>query len=462
MTMIPPLRRFSWDRLRGLLTSDGLKGRIVRGAAFTMGSFGTAQVLRLTSSLILTRLLFPEAFGLMALLQVVLTGLMLLSDTGLQVSVLRHPRGDDPDFLNTVWTVKVIRGVALWLISCALAWPMAAVYGEPIIAQLLPLLGLTLILKGINPTAIATADRHMRFGRVTLIQLSSQFITIATSILLAWIFGSVWVLVWGILAGAVSNQILARVFLPNSLNRFHWDGEIASELFGFGRWILLGTAASYAVNNADKMILGAFISLEDLGIYNIGLMLAMLAYKICGALKTKLLMPIYRMRPMQGNEANRRKTFAMRRLISGAGIAVMAVLAFVGIPLVDFLYDERYALAGPIVVLFCLSLIPQIITLGTGDLLLVSGDSWRAMHLTVARAVVQVPVLWFGVQWFGLAGAILAPAIAVIAVHPLRLHYARRYEGWDGVGEVGLLLLGVLPAGLACWLHREELAALFH
>ena len=339
---------------------------------------------------------------------------------------------------------------------------MAALYGEPIMSQLLPVLGLTLILKGINPTAIATADRHMRFGRVTVIRLTSQFITIAASILLAWLLESVWALVWGTLAGAVSNQIMARVFLPNSLNRFHWDGEIVRELFGFGKWILLGTAASYAVNNADKMILGAFISLEELGIYNIGLMLAMLAFKICGALKTKLLMPIYRMRPMQGNEANRRKTFAMRRLISGAGIAAMAVLAFVGIPLVDFLYDERYALAGPIVVLFCLSLIPQIITLGTGELLLVSGDSWRAMHLTVARAVVQVPVLWFGVQWFGLAGAILAPAIAVIAVHPLRLHYARHYEGWDGVGELALLLLGVLPAGLACWLHREELAALFH
>jgi O-antigen/teichoic acid export membrane protein len=426
-----------------------------------MGSFGGSQVMRLASNLVLTRLLFPEAFGIMALIQVVLTGLALLSDTGLRVSVVQNARGDDPDFLNTVWTVKVIRGIVLWLAACALAVPMARIYDEPLFAQLLPVVGLTAIARGFMPTAILTADRHMRFGRVTVINLTNQLLTILVSIGLAWLLNSVWALAFGVVFGAVSNLLMARLFLPNSRNQLHWDTNIMKGLFGFGKWILLGTVASYVVNNADKIILGAFISLEDLGVYNIGLMLSVLAYKICGGLKTKLLMPVYRMRPMRGNEINRRKTFMMRRLISGSGIAVTAVLAFLGIPLIEFLYDDRYALAGPIVVLFCLSLIPRIIMVGMGDLLLVNGDSWRAMHLTIAQALVQVPLLWFGVQWFGLGGAIMAPAVAVLAIHPLRLHYARRYEGWDGLGEAGLLLLGVIPAGLACWLNWDAIAPLF-
>jgi O-antigen/teichoic acid export membrane protein len=461
MSLTPAPPRRSWRRLRKLLGSDGLKGRLLRGSMLTMGSFGGSQILRLAANLVLTRLLFPEAFGLMALVQVVLTGLLLLSDTGLRVSVVQNRRGDDPDFLNVVWTIKVLRGVGLWLVACALALPVAAVYDEPLLAQLLPVVGLTLILNGAIPTAWNSADRHLRFGRVTAIALSSQVVGLAAAITLAWLLDSVWALVWGTIIGTSSKLLMANLFLPDARNRLFWHAPTARELFHFGKWILVATTATYLVKNADKMILGAFVSLETLGIYNIGAMLAFLIFNIAQALKSKLLMPVYRMRPIQSSDANRRKAFLLRRLISGGGIAATAALAVMGIPLIEFLYDDRYALAGPIVVLFCLSLIPQIITVGMGDLLLVAGDSWRAMHLTVARATVQVPILWFGIQWFGIGGAILAPAAAVIATHPLRLYYARRYEGWDGTGELGLLVFGLSTTGLACWLNWEAIAPLF-
>ena len=69
----------------------------------------------LASNLILTRLLFPEAFGLMALGSVVLVGLQMFSDAGIGPSIAQSPRGDDPEFLDTAWTAQVLRGVILWL-----------------------------------------------------------------------------------------------------------------------------------------------------------------------------------------------------------------------------------------------------------------------------------------------------------------------------------------------------------
>ncbi|MGR3434227.1 MAG: oligosaccharide flippase family protein [Shimia sp.] len=453
--------RASWNRFRHVLAGDGLKGRLMRGGTLTVANLGGGQVMRLAANLALTRLLFPEAFGMMALVQVVLTGLLLLSDTGLNVSVIQNARGDDRDFLDTVWTVKVVRGVVLWLIACGLAVPVARLYDEPMIAQLLPVMGLTLILKGALPTAINTAHRHIRLGRVTVVKLCVQALGLGATILLAWWLESVWALAWGAILTALLKQAMTRAFLPDSRNRFHWDPEIVRELFHFGKWILLGTFASYLVNNVDKMILGAFVSLEELGIYRIGIVLAMLSYGVVGALKGKLLMPLYRMRPMRGRPANRRKVFFMRRLIAGGGIAATALLALVAVPLVDLLYDDRYALAGPIVALFCLSLIPRIITMGAGDLLLVAGDSWRAMHLTVALAVVQVPIMWFAVSWFGIGGAIVAPAVAVVLTHPLRVRYARLYEGWDGWGELVLLVVGLSVTGWACWQSAEAIAPLF-
>jgi hypothetical protein len=81
-------------------------------------------------NLILTRLLFPEAFGLMALVQVFLSGLQMFSDIGIQTSVIRSKRGEDPAFLDTAWTVQVLRGGLLWLGCLGIAGPAAAFYEE--------------------------------------------------------------------------------------------------------------------------------------------------------------------------------------------------------------------------------------------------------------------------------------------------------------------------------------------
>lgn len=88
--------------------------RALGGGAFVAGSYVFAQFARLLSNLVLTRLLYPEAFGVMALVMVVLVGLQMFSDVGIGPAISRSARGDDPDFLNTAWTLNVFRGAGLW------------------------------------------------------------------------------------------------------------------------------------------------------------------------------------------------------------------------------------------------------------------------------------------------------------------------------------------------------------
>ena len=52
-------------------------------------------------------------------------------------AIIQSPRGDDERFLNTAWTLSVVRGCALWLLTCALAWPIAWYYHEPLLAPLI-------------------------------------------------------------------------------------------------------------------------------------------------------------------------------------------------------------------------------------------------------------------------------------------------------------------------------------
>ena len=130
--------------ISAFLRGEGLFARAMRSSAWTIFGFVASQGIRFGSNLILTRLLFPEAFGMMALVTVAMVGLGNFSDIGTGPAIAYNRRGDDPDFLDTAWTLHVIRGVLLWLATCALAWPFARFYGEPMLAQLLPVAGLSL------------------------------------------------------------------------------------------------------------------------------------------------------------------------------------------------------------------------------------------------------------------------------------------------------------------------------
>ena len=102
-----------------------LRARTIRGTVVGILGNGSAQLLRFASNLILAHLLFPGAFGLMGPVLTVLTGLEMISDVGILPSIIQHKRGDDRRFLDTAWTLQVIRGVLLAILGSLLAVPAA-------------------------------------------------------------------------------------------------------------------------------------------------------------------------------------------------------------------------------------------------------------------------------------------------------------------------------------------------
>ena len=75
--------------------------RLLRNAVWTVGSFGLSQGLRLVMNIILARLLAPELFGIMVIVNSLRTGIELLSDVGIGQNVIYHKDGNDPEFYNT-------------------------------------------------------------------------------------------------------------------------------------------------------------------------------------------------------------------------------------------------------------------------------------------------------------------------------------------------------------------------
>lgn len=450
----------SLRQLKNTLRSNDLKDRAFQSVLWTIGELGSGMFLRLASNLILTRLLFPEVFGMMALVQIFLTGLALFSDIGLHTSIVRSDRSNDPAFLNTAWTLHIMRGVMLWLFSCAIAFPVAWFYDEPLLAILLPVVGLTALIEGLKPTRMFTANRDLVLGRVTLIGLSSQIFGIVAMIVMAWFLRSVWALVIGQLFGAIVYQMLCWGMMPGRRDRLQIERAAFWELIHFGKWLFVSSACAFLINHADRAILGKFITLDMLGIYSIGFFLASIPLILARPLASNIVFPLYKQRPPWESVENQRKIFRMRWLLTGALLAISTVLLMTGNLLVRFLYDERYTLAGPILVLMVISQLPLVILNSYDQILLAAGDSKRFMTRVATNAFAHTTLVIIGVMHFGLIGAILAPGIAAILVYPVLISAVLRYDGWDPRHDLVYGGIALFIAVIGVWVNQAAIALL--
>lgn len=447
-------------RFAPLFQGHGLMARVLRSASWLVIGYGGSQALRLAANLVLTRLLFPEAFGLMALVSVVTVGLSLFSDVGVGPSIAQSKRGDDLDFLNTAWSIQVTRGVLLWALTGLVAWPMAQFYMAPELLVYLPIAGITLFISGFNPTRIETAHRHLLVGRLTALDLASQVIGIGSMILLALATQSVLALVLGGVIQAAAKLALTHFGLPGVTNRFRWEKAAAKELIHFGKWIFLSTAFWFATSQGDRAILGKFVSLDVLGIYNIGYFLASFPMLLGHAVNQRLMIPVYRDKPVQAAPENRRKQRLLRSGLSAGILSLVWLMAWAGPGLVELLYDDRYVAAGPMVVLISLSLAPAVIGMTYDQAALAAGNSRAFFIFTASRAILQTVFFLIGVALFGLPGGIAALGLSMLTAYPVLIWLARKHQVWDMAHDLGFAGLTCAIGTGAVWYHHQEIALL--
>lgn len=397
----------------------------------------------------------------MALVGVVLIGLTQFSDVGIGPSIMQNKRGDDPDFLNTAWTIQIVRGALLCLGCCALAWPVAAFYDEPSLAYFLPVASLGLLISGFWPTRLYTANRHLMLGRVIQAELGSQLAGIIVMIGLAWWTNSVWSLVIGGLVSPIVHLALLNMMLPGQVNRFSWEREAAADLVHFGKWIFLSTICGFFVAQGDKIVLGKYLSLEHLGIYNIGYFLGNVALSLGFALSTRLLIPLYREVPPGASQENFRKLRTMRFVMTSCLLALLITTALVGVDLIEVLYDPRYALAGGVVCLVAFVQIPIAITMTYDQAAVAAGDGRNYFILRAGSAVAQIVFLLIGAELAGLFGAIVGQGVAVVTSYPLFVWLARRHGAWDPLHDVIFATAGLVFGAAALWLHGDVVMALW-
>jgi O-antigen/teichoic acid export membrane protein len=390
-----------------------LEGKALTATVWTVGAYGLSQSLRLVNSVVLTHMLLPEFFGLMALVSTLLLGVRLLSDIGLLPGVIASPRGDEPIFLNTAWTIQIVRGVVLWIVVLLLTFPAVAHYHHDTrLYGLIPVLGFGLVLDGFVSTNMMTAARHIGVRRLLLIDLVQQILTIVVTVAWAHIWPNVWALVAGTLFSSVFKTVVSHIpaIMPGIRNKLAWEKEAADSLIHFGKWILLGTAFYALASQADRLILADRVSFAVLGVYSIAFTFADIPRQVIQQFSYRVGLPfIAKLSHLPVAEFGA-KVLKYRFYVLVAGAAILSTVVNAGGPILLHFYDHRYAAAGWIVPVLALGLWHTLLYSTTADILYALRKSKYNAIGTASYCVTMFTLIPLGFYLHGLLGAVIAVA----------------------------------------------------
>ena len=407
------------------MSSNSLKKQAVRGTIWTVIGYGTSQVLRFGSNLILTRLLMPELFGLMALVQVFIRGLSLFSDIGIRPSIIRSDRGDDPVFLNTAWTIQVIRGFGLWIGCIIIALPVANYYNDFRLLWLIPTVGVSTIISGFNSTSLASLSRHLKVRNLALFELGIQVTSLVILVVWAWLSPTIWALIGGNLASILLTAYWSHRLNSSSPNRFAWNKDVIAEITSFGKWIFVSTAMTFLASQADRILLGKIFSLEILGIYVVAVTFAEIPRQVSQKISSQVILPVISKFSDLPRPHLRAKMIRKRWQLIIPLAFLVTIMASWGDIVIITLYDARYEAAGWMLPILALGLWPLLLCLTImPSLYAIAKPIYPAIgnFLKVLYMVILLPI---GFSKFGILGA-----ITVIAFNDLPFYILVNYGLW--------------------------------
>ena len=422
-------------------SDPGVKALAIRSSFWALGGNITQQGIRLASNLLLAYLLMPEAFGLMAVVNVVLIGLQMFSDIGIGPSIIQHKRGEDPAFYNTAWTIQVVRGFILGLAAVAIVAPLlyllggllpsntsdgsAPVYSDP---QLLPLIcvgAITAVISGFNSTKLFSVNRKLVIGRLTIMEVTVQVIGVSVMAYWAWHYRSVWALIGGSLITASLKMVLSHVMLPGNNNRFHFEREAFNDLFRFGRWIFLSTSALFIAAQGDRLLLGIYVSKAVLGVYSIAYFLSEALSQMIAFVTRRVFLPAFSRVVRDSPERLRQNYYKVRLRLDALTLPAAGALMVLGSDVVRILYTDEYIAAGAMLQVLAIRVAFACMLPTAVSCLLALGDSKSVFASNLGKTIILlggIPLGWHYGQMMGVVWVIALSELGSLPILWWRMH----------------------------------------
>lgn len=423
--------------------AQSLKQRIIQSGSWTIAGHGMSLAIRLGSSLILTRILFPEAFGLMMTAQSIIIGIAMLSDISISQALVQSDKGEDEDYVNTAWTIQILQAVIASAFICAFSPLVASYFNQPLLKPILWLAALGNIISGIQSTNTALADRKLEARRVTLIELAGQAITAASSIIIANNYPSPVALVIGNIVGATTGSILSHTILGGHKNRLRWNKAAAKSIVSFGSKISLSSALTFLSGEGSRLLLASLVTPKALAMMALSGNINLIAWQIIQKLSSRVLFPTYSEICRSAPERLREVVQKFRILQIGVCVSTSLLLVALAHDIINLMYDERYSVVSDILRIHATGMLVSILNGSYVGVLWAMNKVNTSTRLLAVQTCIQWSCVFLGYKFFGTTGVIIGNTFSTCIMYPVNAATYYKLGLWYPKIDAPVLLTGL-------------------
>ena len=382
-----------------------LARKTVNGAAINVSVTLTKTVLQFAVVLpILARIVPPEQFGLVGMAMAFVSFFTMLNDLGISAALVRAESPSRAFWSSAFWTNSAI-GVVLTGLTFLAAPYIAGFFREPIVEPLVQVLSVILLMHCVFLVPMAWLQRNYRFRTIAAIDLSATILAAVTAILAARAGYGVWALAWQqlVMFGVKMIGGLVAQRAPISLT-YRW-AEIAAVL-PFSLRLTGAGLVGFANRNADNILIGRFLGAEALGFYGRAYQIMLVPVHSLSMGASFALYPA--MSSIQNDRPQLNGVYLKSlSILAAITLPMMAGLALVAVPFVEFVFGERWRPVAPALVGLSFAGAIQALT-GTSNVLWTAlGRSDVLLRWSLIRMATFLTAFAVGI-WFGSIGAVAA------------------------------------------------------
>ena len=319
---------------------------LTKGAMWTIAQFGIGQAFRLSTNIILTRLLAPELFGIMTIVNTLKAGVELISDVGIGQSIIYNQDGDKPDFYDTAWTINLIRGFILWAVTCVGAIPAAYFYHTPSLLLIIPASSIVLVISGFTSVSQYLIQKKLQIAKLTVYEIIVGIIWATGQIGFAFFIPSVWALVLGMVFGSIVTMVGSYFLIPKLKHRLIISRTYSRQILHLGKWIFLSSAIYFLSMSFDRLYLASVIPLALLGVYGIARNISEIFTLLAMRLGSIVVFPFIALHSQMPRADLRAQLTSIRLkflLLAALGFSISAATVDFAI---NIIFDSRYHAAS--------------------------------------------------------------------------------------------------------------------
>lgn len=340
-------------------------------------------------SIILARLIAPEAYGLIVMVTVFTNISAVLIEGGFSAALIQKKNRTEVDY-STVFYFNLLASIALFVVLFLFAPYIESFYNAPNLCVIVRVLSISLPLNSLTLIHKVKLNISLDFKSLSLVTFITTIISGTIGIILAYNNFEVWALVAQILTTSLLNAILLSI-LVRWKPLFVFSKKSFNELFGFGSKILFNSLITRVYLDIYNVIIGKFYKPSSLAFYNRAFHLSSFASVNIVEIMNRVIFPVECQ--LQDDKEGLKKAFYRYLHLSNLlTIPLLMLLALLSKPLISVLLTDKWMGMQPFFIVFCINFMMYawlnqatniISALGRSDLLFKTMLYRRAISLSV-------------------------------------------------------------------------------